>query len=273
MPFFPADYLADTRRLTPAQHGAYLLLILEYWVSGSLPDDDGQLARIVGMTPGEWRKAKPVVQAFFHDGWQHQRIDEELAKAKAKHERRQEAGKAGGIAKANAKQSSSNASQMLEQNDSNALASSSQPQPEPTEKKKETRVNALAFGWPPDFREQFWGRYPNKVGKPKAIAKLEACMRRSVEFSAIMDGLDRYIASKPADRAWLNPETFINQERWADQPAMPTNGKRTFDPARRSASADFFAGMSSVAADISGYSEPSGPSHEEIPLGRVNIDG
>lgn len=123
MSFYPADYLRDTRRLTTPQHGVYLLLIMEYWISGGLPDDDGQLARIAGLTSAEWRKAKPIVQSFFHDGWQHTRIDAELAKANAKHERRQEAGKRGGIAKASAKQTPSNAS-------SNALASSSQPQPE-----------------------------------------------------------------------------------------------------------------------------------------------
>lgn len=89
-----------------------------------------------------------------------------------------------------------------------------------TEKKKETRASALIDdGWPKDFREQFWNRYPNKVGKPKALAKLEIARKRKVSWSAVMGGLDRYIREKPADRAWLNPETFINQERWGDQPA------------------------------------------------------
>jgi hypothetical protein len=89
-----------------------------------------------------------------------------------------------------------------------------------TEKKKETRASALIDdGWPKDFREQFWNRYPNKVGKPKALAKLEIARKRKVSWSAVMGGLDRYIREKPADRAWLNPETFINQERWRDQPA------------------------------------------------------
>lgn len=85
--------------------------------------------------------------------------------------------------------------------------------------------------WPSDFRELFWQRYPNKVGKPKALAKLEGCRKRGIAFSAIMDGLDRYIRTKPPDRPWLNPETFINQERWTDQPAPVSqganNGRRT----------------------------------------------
>lgn len=91
-----------------------------------------------------------------------------------------------------------------------------------TESKKETRAGALAAGWPSDFREQFWNRYPHKVGKPKAIAKLELAMKRGVAWQSILDGLDRYIRAKPADRPWLNPETFINQERWTDQPAGST---------------------------------------------------
>lgn len=93
--------------------------------------------------------------------------------------------------------------------------------------KKETRAGALVAndGWPADYREQFWNRYPNKVGKPKALAKLDLARKHGASFPEIMDGLDRYIASKPPDRAWLNPETFINQERWTDQPAQVENAK------------------------------------------------
>jgi len=92
---------------------------------------------------------------------------------------------------------------------------------EEEKRERQTRASALVDdGWPEDYREQFWARFPNKVGKPKALAKLDGCRKRGIDFSDIMTGLDRYIASKPPDRSWLNPETFINQERWTDQPAL-----------------------------------------------------
>lgn len=78
MPLYIADYRADTAHLSAAQHGAYLLLIMHYWSTGALPDDDTQLARIACMTAGEWRKSRPVVQALFTDGWKHKRVEFEL---------------------------------------------------------------------------------------------------------------------------------------------------------------------------------------------------
>jgi hypothetical protein len=86
--------------------------------------------------------------------------------------------------------------------------------------KKETRASALVDdGWPNDFREQFWKLYPHKIGKPDALAKLERIRKRGVSWVSLMDGLRRYIASKPVDRPWCNPATWLNQARWEDQPA------------------------------------------------------
>lgn len=69
-----------------------------------------------------------------------------------------------------------------------------------------------------EFHETFWPAFPNKVGKPKALtAFLKARKKDSLEN--IMAGLQRYVTGKPPDRAWLNPTTFLNQERWNDQPA------------------------------------------------------
>lgn len=85
MPLYIADYLADTSRLTLEQHGAYLLLIMDYWRNGPPPDDQAILSRIVGATEKQWSAIAPVLQRLFRveSGlWRHKRIDEELARAK-----------------------------------------------------------------------------------------------------------------------------------------------------------------------------------------------
>lgn len=101
------DYKKDTGHLRAAGHGAYLLLIMHYWATGGLPDDDRQLAAIASMSDGEWKKWRSIIRPFFGDGWSHKRIDKEMADAQAKYERRVKAGRRGGLAKA--EQSSSNA--------------------------------------------------------------------------------------------------------------------------------------------------------------------
>lgn len=80
MPIYVADYLADTRHLTRAQHGSYVLLILEYWKRGSLPQDEEQLARLAGMTPSEWKAEKSTLAAMFEPDWKHKRIEEEMTR-------------------------------------------------------------------------------------------------------------------------------------------------------------------------------------------------
>ena len=99
MPLYIGDYLADTRRLKAAEHGAYLLLIMEYWQAGGLPDDDRQLARIACMTDREWKIARPIIEKRFQPGWRHKRIDAELAKAAVMSKKRASAGKAGAAAR------------------------------------------------------------------------------------------------------------------------------------------------------------------------------
>lgn len=93
MPLYWGDYAKDTGHLGAAQHGAYLLLLKHYWVTGqSLPDDDAQLWRIAcADSLAHWRRLKPVVLAFFErrDGrLHHDRVEKELASADRHAERR-----------------------------------------------------------------------------------------------------------------------------------------------------------------------------------------
>lgn len=100
MPFYIADYLADTGHLSTIEHGAYLLLIFHYWQNGGVPDDDTRLARIARVTPKEWREMKTTIGSFFSSGWKHSRIEREIADSIAKYERRANAGSQGGNARA-----------------------------------------------------------------------------------------------------------------------------------------------------------------------------
>ena len=84
MPLYIADYLADTSRLTTLNHGAYMLLIMDYWRNGALPDDDFVLAQVTRMGADAWSIARVVLVRFFsieNGAWIHKRIEEEIKKA------------------------------------------------------------------------------------------------------------------------------------------------------------------------------------------------
>jgi hypothetical protein len=83
-----------------------------------------------------------------------------------------------------------------------------------TEQKKETRVAALSSGF-----DAFWFDWPNKVGKPAALRAYRSVIARGATIEEILVGVQNYIRDKPPDRPWLNPATFLNQNRWEDRPA------------------------------------------------------
>jgi uncharacterized protein YdaU (DUF1376 family) len=96
MPLYVADYLGDTEHLSTLQHGAYCLLLFSYWRRGSLPDDDRQLANITKLSLDDWLIQRPILQAFFFDGWKHKRVDNELRRHEAIRLKRAVAGSKGG---------------------------------------------------------------------------------------------------------------------------------------------------------------------------------
>lgn len=91
MPLYVDDYLRDTNGLTTLEHGAYMLLIMEYWRHGELPGDERRIARIARLTDREWKKVRASLLPLFRDGWKHKRVDEELAKAEQISDRRRAA--------------------------------------------------------------------------------------------------------------------------------------------------------------------------------------
>lgn len=99
MPLYIGDYLQDTTRLSTEQHGAYLLLIMDYWTNGPLPDDDTSLAQVTRLQLTAWKKHRPALSRLFliADGeWRHKRVEEEYAKAVAFNEKQKANGAKGG---------------------------------------------------------------------------------------------------------------------------------------------------------------------------------
>ena len=136
MPFYPADYLADTRRLTTEQHGAYLLLLLDSWVSGALPDDDDVLARVAGLDAERWAQVRPVIARYFQiaDGkWVHARVEREREYAHAHAQASSDRAKKAAASRWGKKQAPEAAEKPAKSVDNNAQDASSNAQALPDE--------------------------------------------------------------------------------------------------------------------------------------------
>jgi uncharacterized protein YdaU (DUF1376 family) len=172
MPLYIPDYLADTTHLDALESGAYLHLIMHYWMNGGLPDDDRSLARIAKTTEKQWKAIRPTIEAFFLPDWRHGRIDREYEEALRKQEKRARAGRAGNRARWGSPRDK-NAIASASQSDRNRIANGSQPEPEPEPKiddrgsrARDPGVDLLAeisgacgfkdaVDWPPGWKDAY----------------------------------------------------------------------------------------------------------------------
>ena len=93
---YVADYLADTQHLTAEEHGAYMLLIFNYWQTGK-PLKVSRLQSLARMFNDRWTDVHETLSEFFEevDGvWIHKRIEMDLEAVKAKSKKNSDAGKA-----------------------------------------------------------------------------------------------------------------------------------------------------------------------------------
>ena len=107
MQLYIADYLADTMHLSAEEHGAYLLLMFNYWQTGK-PIPKNRLAKIARLTNERWADVEPSLREFFCDNgdeWMHLRIEEDLASVREKSIKKSAAGKASVQARRNRKES------------------------------------------------------------------------------------------------------------------------------------------------------------------------
>lgn len=72
-------------------------------------------------------------------------------------------------------------------------------------------------GFEPEAFITFWRDYPQKIDKCGELKAFESVARSgTVTFDELIAGLKRYVSTKPPDRPWRNPATWLRQGRWDD---------------------------------------------------------
>jgi len=107
LPLFTDAYMADTRHLTAAQHGAYLLLLMTAWrmPDCKLPDDDVFLSRCAAMDVRTWKSNRAAVMQFWHideqQKWFQRRLLDERKNVEERRSKNVQAGKASALKRNN----------------------------------------------------------------------------------------------------------------------------------------------------------------------------
>lgn len=235
MPLVIGDYLKDTGRLTTEQHGAYLLLIMDYWVSGPPADDDEDLAAITKLDLKSWRRQRPKIERFFTvegGSWRHKRIDEELAEARENAAKRSDRGKAGALARwdrSRPDDATSIASSIPQGSASGVLEQCPAPSPTPDGVRKDADASSVGSGKPiptaMPVREAFeaYNDLARRVGLP-AAKTLDEARRRAIAARLRSGGLEDWSKALDAvaksrhcrgenDRSWRADLDFVCQPK------------------------------------------------------------
>ena len=165
MPLYIADYLSATSRLTTEQHGAYLLLIMDYWKNGAPPDNDQVLAQITKLSPDAWSNARSMLQVFFQvkDGlWIQHRIESEMVKAQHNKQVNVNRGKAGAEARWNKNAPSINEASLEL---CSADSTSPSPSPSPISKPSPTKVITTPEGVSDSVWQEFIAHRKSKKAR------------------------------------------------------------------------------------------------------------
>ena len=240
MQLYVADYLADTPHLTTEEHGAYLLLMFNYWQTGR-PLPKSRLAGIAKLTNERWTNVERTLNEFFLDigsEWVHERIERDLQAVKGAQSQRSTAGKKSAEVRA-AKKSLKNQSEFNDrsttvQRDSNDRSTNIDTDTD-TDKDKELKDKTLLSGagkdqpptkksaagsYPEEF-ETLWGEYPKREGanpKNKAHSCWKARKLEGVSEEAMLEGTRRYrqyceVRGQAGTEYVMQAQRFYGKER------------------------------------------------------------
>jgi uncharacterized protein YdaU (DUF1376 family) len=210
MPFFVGDYLLDTPDLSFCEHGAYCRLLMLSWITpgGTMPADDEWVRAKLQTSPEVFAEhVKPMLNRFFktkRGRYVNPRLKAEWDKIQLKIAARKDAGKRGGLSKAqNAKDKAASKTTILP-----VAKPYHSPDLEVEKKDSEAKASGETAPEPPTIKAQIWavgrpmfeGAGTTKPAAGTVIGKLIK-IKGDIEALAI---ITRMRADPPAD-----PESYL----------------------------------------------------------------
>lgn len=212
------DYRRDTSHLSIIEHGAYRQLLDTYYLHEEpIPEETDQVfRRLSARTEDEQKAVLTVLKEFFtltKEGYIHRRCDLEIREYQAKAETARVNGKSGG----RPKKTESVISGLPEETQTKA-----------NHKPRTKNQEPVSSGVDLDSFATFWTEYPRKVAKPEAMKAWIKAKPDAELVAAIMAGLRRAKTSRDwtkDDGQFIpHPATWLNQQRWEDESAVPAGG-------------------------------------------------
>lgn len=236
MPIFIDAYLSDTTHLLTEEHGAYLLLLMAMWRrNGSVPDDDRDVARMVGLGLARWKKIKErlrpllifeqgrITQKRLKKEWNYvtdykEKQRKNAQKRWAKPKETKVLADATAYAKRHAKTQSGICTHTQEGKEEE-LEYADRPSPITNSEsvgtlRKSKNLRAVPF-------EEFWKKYPRKRGKQPAAKSWKLLSAENRQ--AAIDALPAYEAAcTETDTDLQHGSTYLSKQTWKDFEAEPT---------------------------------------------------
>jgi uncharacterized protein YdaU (DUF1376 family) len=194
--FYPGDYLRDTAHLSLLEQGAYTLLLLHIYATGSpLPRRKTAIYRICRATTDvEIAAVDSVLAEFFElrrNGYHNARADRELAKRATHSARLSESGRAGAAKRWNAPSINGNSDSQANgqaNGEANGLPMARpQPQPQPQSEEKPTHTPAVPSA--PGVCESLLATWNRERGTLPEVLKLTK-KRREKTLARVREDAD-----------------------------------------------------------------------------------
>lgn len=206
-----ADYLGDTAHLSTEEHGAYLLLIFNYWQRGkALDNTNNRLAHVTKLSEKRWIEVQKTLAEFFEvgdDQWFHIRIEQDIKRIDDVIEARSRAGKLSGEARRSKRRTpvpdlGTGVPDLLEQKGTIRK-----------DKKRKDKSYSTEF-------ETWWSLYPRRDGsKRKAFEAFEKALTRT-DLNTLINEAKKYAGDPNRDPAYTKMgATWLNQDCWEAEPA------------------------------------------------------